>query len=77
MKDGIKYTTGADDLGGSLGGLPKLALSKGFVDTTPAKLDMWDPGYVHEDTATGENHVGDAWAYRKTGACGRPNGNER
>lgn len=77
MKDGINYSAGATDLGGSLGDVPKLALSQGFVDTTPAKLDMWDPGYVREDDATGENIVGDPWEYRKTGACGRPNGNER
>ncbi len=77
MKNGINYRAGTDGIDGSLADVPKLALSEGFINTTPAKLDVWDPGFVREDPATGENIVGDPWAYRKTGACGRPNGNER
>jgi len=74
--DGIKYNTGASGLGGSLGGMSTGALSSGFADVTPAKLDPWDPDCERQDDG-GTNSVGDKWAFSKTGACGRPNGNER
>ena len=74
--DSIKYKTGASGLGGSLGGMPSDALSSGFADITPAKLDPWDPCAERIDHC-GENLVGDQYAFRKTGACGRPHGEER
>lgn len=74
--DGIKYKTGASGLGGSLGGMSTDALSSGFADVTPKQLDPWDPACEHCDD-NGTNAVGDKWEFRKTGACGRPNGNER
>lgn len=74
--DSIKYKTGASGLGGSLGGMFSDALSSGFADITPAKLDPWEPGAERCDDC-GENFVGDQYAFRKTGACGRPHGEER
>ena len=74
--DGIKYKTGASGLSGSLGGLPSNALSSGFADITPAKLDPWDPDCERCDDG-GTNSVGDQYEFRKTGACGRPHGTER
>ena len=59
--DAIKYKTGASGLGGSLGGMPSDALSSGFADITPAKLDPWDPGAERIDHC-GENLVGDQYA---------------
>ena len=74
--DAIKYKTGASGLGGSLGGMSSDALSSGFADITPAKLDPWEPGAERIDHC-GENLVGDQYAFRNTGACGRPHGEER
>ena len=74
--DKINFTTGASELGGSLADVPKSALSSGFADTTPAALDPWDPDYVRVDDG-GTNSVGSPYEFSKTGACGRPNGNER
>ena len=74
--DRIKYNTGASNLGGSLNGQPESALSKGFVDTTPTKPDPWAMDGERQDDA-GTNSVGDRYAFRSTGACGRPDGNER
>ena len=76
MKDAIRYTAGVDSPGASLGGLPESALSTGYVNTSPKKADFWEPGYQREDD-DGSNYVGDPWERRQTGACGRPNGNER
>ena len=72
----ITYGTGASELGGSLADVPKTALSNGFTDTTPAQLDPWDPDYERIDDG-GTNSVGNRYEFSKTGACGRPNGNER
>ena len=74
--DKIKYDAGASGLGGSLAGVPKSALSTGFADTTTAKLNPWDSDYERVDDG-GTNSVGDRYEFSKTGACGRPNGNER
>ena len=72
----IKYNVGATGLGGSMADCPDSALSTGFTDTTPAQLDPWDPDYVRVDDG-GTNSVGNQYEFSKTGACGRPNGNER
>ena len=74
--DKINFTTGASELGGSLADVPKSALSSGFTNITPAALDPWDPEHVRVDD-NGTNYVGDRYEFSKTGACGRPNGNER
>lgn len=74
--DKINYSVGASDIGGSLADVPKSALSAGFTTTTNAPLDPWDPEYVRVDDG-GTNSVGDRYEFSKTGACGRPNGNER
>lgn len=74
--DKIKYTVGAGNLGGSMADVPVSALAEGFVNTTPAKLDPWDPDYIRQDDG-GTNSVGNQYEFGKTGACGRPNGFER
>jgi hypothetical protein len=75
--DKIKYGTGAIDIGGSLADVPKSALSEGYVDVTAKKpSDPWEPGYEHCDD-DGTNYVGSIYERRNTGACGRPDGNER
>lgn len=74
--DRIKHNVGASNLGGSLNGLPESSLSRGFVDVTPEKPDPWAMDGERQDDA-GTNYVGDRYAYQKTGACGRPDGNER
>lgn len=74
--DKVSYNKGAHELGGSLHGDSQDALSTGFTNITPAKRDPWDADYVRQDDG-GTNSVGDRCEFRKTGACGRPNGNER
>jgi len=74
--DGISYKRGANALNGSLGGLSESALISGFDDVTPQKLDPLDASYQRQDD-DGSNYVGDRWEFRKTGACGRPQGEER
>ena len=76
MKDSIKYKTGVSGLNGSLTGSSEEALSTGFTDITPARLEPWDADFVRQDDG-GTNQVGNRYDFAKTGACGRPNGDER
>ncbi len=74
--DNITYKSGVSGLNGSLGSSSQESISTGFDDITPAKHDPWDDAYEKLDDC-GENYVGDRYEFRKTGACGRPNGSER
>jgi len=74
--DSINYKAGVTGLNGSLGTSSDNSISTGFDDVTPKRLDPWAIDYEREDDS-GENYVGSRYEFRKTGACGRPNGNER
>lgn len=76
MKDSISYTAGVGK-DAALGGNSKGSFQSGFdVTTKNDNLDPWDDDYERVDDG-GTNSVGDRYAFRKTGACGRPDGNER
>lgn len=74
--DSISYKSGVSGLNGSIGSSSDNSIATGFDDVTPKSLDPWEVDYVYEDD-TGENYVGSRYEFRKTGACGRPNGSER
>lgn len=80
MDNRIKYQTGVSGIAASLGGVSDAALSKGYEDTAPKQPDPYsaafDPAAPREDE-NGSMSIGDRWAFRKTGACGRPRGDER
>ena len=78
MRDSIKYSVGAANLGSSLGGMSESALSEGYVDASLPKADPWafDPSTPREDDQ-GNTSVGDQWEHRRVGAAGRPAGGER
>ena len=78
MGDQIKYSVGATGLAGSLGGESESILATGFTNETQPKAEPWDfnPSGTREDE-NGNTSVGDPWNFRKTGAAGRPRGDER
>ena len=74
--DRIKYNAGVSKASGSLAGVPESSLVDGFEKISSERPDPWAPEFQPE-LDDGTNLVGDRYQVRKTGACGRPDGNER
>ena len=74
--ESIKYDAGVSDETPSLAGAPRSAIETGFVKAQTDNHNPWEPNYQPQ-LDDGTNLVGDRWEFSKTGACGRPDGNER
>lgn len=75
MGDSVKYKTGVNDLGSSMGGIGNDAFANGFSDVTPkAPVDAWSFDSPKEDGSSSDM---EQYRFQDTGACGRPHGNER
>ena len=74
--ESIKYDTGVSNETSSLGGVPRSSLETGFAAEPTDNTRPWEANYQPQ-LDDGTNLVGDRWQFSQTGACGRPDGNER